>query len=226
VVQEIYRVVIPSEAKRHVKFISDFIARDNPERAASFGRELIEKAKSLALAPYSGSSYTRYERAKRNGAGSAKRSTRIHKQIKFTQTRDMGYTFENRCVLEAVVEKPLIGGAYASLEIGLWFPAQGFQTGNVQQFTGGAVRLAVVPPDLPLVADNPPHRLGEFFNRDVLPGADINDFRLIVDVDQKVARVGQVINVEKLPSRRTGAPERHAIGLPGLSQVKFMNEGW
>lgn len=62
-VKEIYHVVIPAEAKRQVKFISDYIARDNPDRAASFGRELIEKAMSLGLAPFSGSHYSKSKEA-------------------------------------------------------------------------------------------------------------------------------------------------------------------
>lgn len=60
-VEEIYRVIIPPEARQQVKFISDYIAQDNPERALSFGRELIEKAKSLAHSPNVGVPYRRYK---------------------------------------------------------------------------------------------------------------------------------------------------------------------
>jgi len=57
------KVVLSSQAMADLRRISQFIARDNPRRAASFVEELRDTAKRLADFPQSFPLVPRYERA-------------------------------------------------------------------------------------------------------------------------------------------------------------------
>jgi plasmid stabilization system protein ParE len=47
-------VILTPQSQKDLQCIVAFIARDNPERARSFGNELIDKALSLATFPQRG----------------------------------------------------------------------------------------------------------------------------------------------------------------------------
>lgn len=56
------KVVLTEEARSDLEQIGDYIARDNPARAASFVQELIEKARQLSELPSGFPLVPRFER--------------------------------------------------------------------------------------------------------------------------------------------------------------------
>jgi plasmid stabilization system protein ParE len=55
-------VVISAEAERDLEAIGDYIARDNPQRAISFVREIREQCVQLAEMPAAAPLVSRYQR--------------------------------------------------------------------------------------------------------------------------------------------------------------------
>jgi plasmid stabilization system protein ParE len=52
-----FQVVVSPRAARELRAITAYIARDNPDRAASFGKELLDRIKILADFPQLGSPF-------------------------------------------------------------------------------------------------------------------------------------------------------------------------
>jgi hypothetical protein len=76
----------------------------------------------------------------------------------------------------------------------------------------------------PLVDDLADH-LGEFADRQVLAGADVDmDLILSVPHDEETG-LGEVVHVEELPSRRARAPDDNFLGPCLLGIVELAHEG-
>src|SRR4051794_266715 len=100
--------------------------------------------------------------------------------------------------LVVVFQEPPVGACDALVERGRGPPAQLVDFRDVEELAGGAVRLAAVPHDGPVVADDLCHDLSELGDRDVRPGAHVHVLVTVVVFEQEQAGGREVVDVQEL----------------------------
>src|SRR5512144_1799808 len=92
-----------------------------------------------------------------------------------------------------LAEERLIGEPDALLERGRGAPAELGQPADVEQFSRRAVRARGVKADPTGIADGSRDHAGEFSDRDVLAGADIDQFVSGIGLHQMNAGIGKIV---------------------------------
>src|SRR5436309_15074162 len=108
-------------------------------------------------------------------------------------------------------EERLIGQPDAVLERGRGAPAELGQVADIEQFSRGAVGARGVKADLATVTDGRRDHAGEFGDRDVLAGADIDQLIAGIGFHQMDAGIREIIDIEEFAPRRAGAPDHDLV---------------
>ena len=103
-------------------------------------------------------------------------------------------------------------------------PAQRRKPRAAHQLARRPVRLARIDRDRPAVADRLGDELGELADRQVLARADVDRRRRGIDLQHERQRVGAVVDMEKLATRRAAAPDRHRRQAPALGVVRLADQ--
>lgn len=111
------------------------------------------------------------------------------------------------------------------MEGDLGLPPNSLYLRAIHELPGCAVRLAGVPHQLPLEPDHLLHQLRELLDGDLAPTPHINMLQPRVLIHQKDHGVGEVINMEELAQRRSGAPDNNLGSIGRLGLVKPAYEG-
>ena len=143
------------------------------------------------------------------------------------------FSADPRAALRAAVIDPAAtdafrlvhGAADARLQINLWPPAQGQQTGAVHQFTRRAVGLGGIPDNYSRIADDAPDGFRKFLDRHVAAVADVDELFVAVIVHQEHARPRQIVAEEKFPQRLAGSPAGDGGGAGDFGVVEAVDEG-
>src|ERR1700730_18738993 len=131
----------------------------------------------------------------------------------------MGCTFLSKCSLGChrlddrfpqlalVRQKPVVVTPQSLLERCRGRPTERLDAAAVKELARCSIRSRLVVDDAPFKAHTTFNVFGEFSNRDVVAGADI-DMRLAGIVPQKMdTGVGEIVDVEEFAPRRAAAPD-------------------
>src|SRR5260370_34487638 len=77
---------------------------------------------------------------------------------------------------------------------------------------------------MPLETDDIPDELGQICDTDITSPTDVDVKLVRVPLTQENKRIGEIIDVEKLPSRPPCAPNLNRIGAADLRQVRFRDQ--
>src|ERR1700730_6210615 len=148
----------------------------------------------------------------------------------------MGCTFLSKCSLGChrlddrfpqlalVRQKPVVVTPQSLLERCRGPPTQRLDAAAVEQLARCSIRPRPVVDNAPFKAHTTFNVFGEFSNRDVVTGTDI-DMRLAGIVPQKMdAGVSEIVDVEELAPRRAAAPDDDFRGARHFGFVKAAQE--
>ena len=107
-----------------------------------------------------------------------------------------------------------IGQLNSAIERGACAPAQFSKAADIEQFARRAVGPRGVEADLAGVSDGRGDHSRKFGDRDVLAGADVDQFPVGIIFHQVDAGIRHVVDVKEFPARGAGAPD-HDIADPG-----------
>lgn len=77
------------------------------------------------------------------------------------------------------------------------FPAERVDLADVEKFAWGTIRFGSVPDELTLETDSRLHELGQFFDRDIFAGTDVDDCRVVVGFHEEYAGTAHVVDMEE-----------------------------
>src|SRR5579863_7043028 len=118
----------------------------------------------------------------------------------------------------------LISEPDAVLKRGAGAPAEFGNAADVEQFSWRAVGPRGIETDRTAIADGRGHHPGEFGDRDVLAGADIDQLAAGVMLHQVNAGVREIVDIEELPPWRAGAPDHDIAKTGPLRLVKAADQ--
>src|SRR4051794_31016665 len=101
------------------------------------------------------------------------------------------------CRLLVLAQKCLVGEPDALLQPRAGTPAELCEPAHIQQLSGRAVWPRRIEADFAAVADGRGHKAGKLGNRNVLAGADIDEFSLRIGLHQMDASVGEIVDIEE-----------------------------
>src|SRR5271166_6174692 len=89
-----------------------------------------------------------------------------------------------------------------------WGPAEFGEPLHVKKPAGRAVRLAGIPANIAAVTDYARDEVGQFGDCELFAAAHVDRSFVVVVVQQEVAGVGEIVDVQELPPGLPGSPAR------------------
>ncbi len=80
-------------------------------------------------------------------------------------------------------------------------PAECVQPRDIEQFAGRSIRLRGIEPQFGFRVNDGADLLRQFTDGDFFSRADVDRFGIVVAFQEKQAGIGQVIDVQELPTR-------------------------
>src|SRR5690606_916341 len=109
---------------------------------------------------------------------------------------------------QSVFKEAAIDSGNSFLQRDLWRPAHRRQSRRIHELARGSVGLARIGAYLAGEADYVHHHPREFADRDIAAAADIDMHLRAVTLHEEDQRVGEIVYVQELASRRARAPDR------------------
>ena len=124
-----------------------------------------------------------------------------------------------------MVQKPLVRRWISFGEWDFGVPSEVVEALNVEKLLIRSVRSAGIPASLASITNDVGDNMRQFGDGEVFAGSDIDRPDVVVTVQQKVARTGEVIDVQELPSGSSGSPARHLPDAITHCLVESANHG-
>ena len=107
---------------------------------------------------------------------------------------------------DEILEKPLIGRRYSSLQINPRGPAQTPKLVRAHQLSGRTIRLRRVGDNVALKANNLTNEARELRYRQIIAGPDIDMPKIRIRLGQMHEGIGAIIDMKKFSARLTRTP--------------------